>query len=118
MTNEETYLKEKVGNRNPFQVPNGYFEQFANQVMQQLPEREVKKSRIVALRPLLYAAACIVVLVVMGVTWLMPKDAVEPAMAEVNTPLTTAPAENSYFDDAADYAMLDNVAIYACLTEN
>ena len=40
MMNEETYLKENVGTRNPFQVPDGYFEQLTQQVMQQLPERQ------------------------------------------------------------------------------
>ncbi len=30
----EKYIEEKVGKRNPFQVPEGYFEQFASQLMQ------------------------------------------------------------------------------------
>ena len=35
--NDELDLKKMVGNRNPFRVPEGYFEQLAQQVMQQLP---------------------------------------------------------------------------------
>ena len=38
--NDELDLKKMVGNRNPFRVPEGYFEQLTQQVMQQLPERE------------------------------------------------------------------------------
>ena len=28
MTNEEKYLKERVGQENPFRTPEGYFDQF------------------------------------------------------------------------------------------
>ena len=57
--NEEKYIQEKVGNRNPFRVPEGYFDHFADQVMATLPERE-PRARRVWLRPLRYAAAAII----------------------------------------------------------
>lgn len=117
MNNEETYLKETIGTRNPFQVPDGYFEQLTQQVMQQLPERKPQRSRLVALRPWLYAAACVVALFVLGTTTyhFRQQPADEPAPLASSA---VSPADNSYIDAAADYAMIDNVDIYACLTEN
>ena len=67
MMNEEEYLKSKVGNRNPFTVPEGYFEQLAQQVMDRIPattqelKPAPKKTVFKQLRPWLYAAACVCV---------------------------------------------------------
>lgn len=80
--NDELELKKMVGNRNPFRVPEGYFEQLTQQVMQQLPEREqhVAKQQSIApqtnsqprahkvqMRPWLYAAACTALAMMLGV---------------------------------------------------
>ena len=78
--NDELYLKQKVGNRNPFRVPEGYFEQLTEQVMNNLPEVEVAKqesiapvsqsrARKVQMRPWLYAAACSILALAMGVSY-------------------------------------------------
>lgn len=37
---EEDNILRKVGTGNPFQVPDGYFENFTSEVMQRLPEKE------------------------------------------------------------------------------
>ena len=118
--NDELYLKQTVGNRNPFRVPEGYFEQLTEQVMQQLPARAKK----VQMRPWLYAAACSVLALAMGVSYYFlqsqststdaaPMAAVAPAVS-----VTNEASDNSYFEDAADYVMLDNTEIYAYLSEN
>lgn len=52
--NEEKYLEERLTKHNPFQVPEGYFDSFAEQVMNQLPERQ-QEARRVLLRPWMYA---------------------------------------------------------------
>lgn len=127
MENEEKYIREKLGQNNPFRVPEGYFDQLTERVMAQLseqvtaelseqvtaqlPERR-QKSRFVALRPWLYAAACIVVLLVLSVTFLFQRPADDTQQVAANT------VESTYMDEAADYAMLDNAEIYACLSEN
>lgn len=113
MDNEEKYLNQKFGKENPFRVPDGYFDQLTDRVMAQLPERR-KKSRFVTLRPWLYAAACVACVVVLGVTFLSyPTKMEQPenVAAIVNN-------DNTYIDEAADYAMLDNAEIYACLADN
>jgi len=82
--NEEKYIEEKLGKRNPFLVPDGYFDSFADRLMQQLPERPVhdeaspevcKPARMVQMRRWLYAAACAVVLVVGAWVWQSLPDA-------------------------------------------
>ena len=134
--NDELYLKKTVGNRNPFRVPEGYFEQFTEQLMQQLPEREqtVAKhvdmaqqqsdsqlhARKVHMRPWLYAAACTALALMLGVSYYFmqsPATSSESAPVAVVAPATTTP-DYSYIDEVADYAMLDNAEIYACLSEN
>ena len=113
MENEEKYIREKVGQKNPFTVPEGYFDQLTSQVMSQLPERR-QESRVVQLRKWFYAAACVAAVAVMGLTFHFHQQAEDQAVvASVDTNI-----ENSYIDEVADYAMLDNSEIYAYLAEN
>ena len=105
MIEEEKYLRETVGQQNAFRVPEGYFEQFTAQVMEQLPEQQ--KARTTTLRPWLYAAACTVVAMVMGVTYYWHQESADDMMAD-----------GSYYEEVADYAMIDNIDIYACLEDN
>ena len=130
--NDELYLKQTVGNRNPFRVPDGYFDQLTQQVMQQLPEREETvakqlsissqpRARKVQMRPWLYAAACSVLALAMGVSYYFmqsPATSSESAPVAAATPATYVAPDNSYIDDVADYVMMDNAEIYACLCEN
>lgn len=110
---EEKYIKEKFGQQNPFRVPEGYFDQLTERVMNQLPESR-HESRVVRLRSWFYAAACVAALAVTGLTYHFHQQAEEQAMvASVDTN-----TDNTYIDEAADYAMLDNTEIYACLAEN
>ena len=126
MNYEEKEMQVRFGKENPFRVPEGYFDQLADRVMAQLPERDQQaeqislsdrhpKSRLVALRPWFYAAACTIAVVVMGVTFLSHDSAEEQPLASTSTTTNT---ESQYIDDAADYAMLDNAEIYAYLAEN
>ena len=121
--NEEEYLKSKVGNRNPFTVPEGYFEQLAQQVMDRIPAatQEVKpapkKTVFKQLRPWLYAAACVCVGVfTAGVLFNSQND-----NSKELEQMATLEQENinyysdNYIDEEADYAMFDNQEIYACL---
>lgn len=40
MKNEERYIRNKMGDANPFRVPDGYFDSFPSRIMEQLSERE------------------------------------------------------------------------------
>lgn len=125
MEKEEKYIREKMGDKSPFRVPEGYFDQLASRVMSQLPEQETsrpsgqqprRQARLVALRPWLYAAACVIAVVVLTLTFHFHQRVAEPLdqpMAAVS-----APVDDEYIDDVADYVMLDNTEIYAYLAEN
>lgn len=121
MHNEDKELREMFGQQNPFRVPEGYFDTLTERVMSNLPDRkpqEARKSKLVALRPWLYAAACVVVLVVMSVVWLFRQQPDTPQVAVASSVSATSTSDSSYMDEAADYVMLDNAEIYACLSDN
>jgi hypothetical protein len=112
MTNEELYLRNKVGQGNPFKVPEGYFEQLTSQVMNQLPE---KKAKVVPMRRWLYAAACVAAIAVLGLTFMFNN---RQAVEQQSLTASVSAVERDYMDEAADYALIDNAEIYACLSEN
>jgi hypothetical protein len=131
MNYEEKEIKERFGQVNPFRVPDGYFDQLTERVMSQLPEREQTaehvslsssrpKSRLVALRPWMYAAACTVAAVFMGVAlyFHQTKEEQTLANADVNASASTTNTESQYIDEYADYVMLDNAEIHAYLADN
>jgi len=114
MENEVKYIKERVGQDNPFRVPEGYFEQLTQQVMNQLPERQ-QKARTLRLSSWYYVAASIVLLAVMGATVYFHQEEREQQQMAVTVETNT---DNTYIDEVADYAMIDNTEIYACLSDN
>ena len=139
MINEEDFLNSKMGKRNPFTVPEGYFEQLTQQVMDKIPQAvtkemtpltttEVKPARKPAkvavmkrLRPWLYAAACICVGVFIAAIAFNNRSEVtapQPAAQQIaiaNEQTDYDYYSDSYIEEEAEYAMIDNQEIYACL---
>ena len=120
--NEEMYIQEKVGKRNPFRVPEGYFDNLTAQVMQNLPEQPKRRAKSVFMRPVFYAAASVCALLVAGAAWMWHPAAEVTSTAPVQAKAVSQPqqqdATEEYMDEAADYMMLDNHEIYAYLAEN
>ena len=114
---DEKYIEERVGRRNPYQVPEGYFDAFASQLMQQLPERPAKVRQVRMRRSLYIAAACIAAFFISGAAWLFMSQ----PEAQTEVPVQMAAQQESVdetIDEAADYMMLDNHEIYALLSDN
>ena len=111
---EEKYLEELVGKRNPFVVPEGYFEQLTDQVMQSLPERR-PRAKSVWMRPVFYAAASVCALFVCASVWMLWPKASTVSQGQVAE--VVQEPDDAYFNEAADYMMLDNQDIYACLSD-
>lgn len=113
MNKEEQILKNRFGNDNHFTVPEGYFEQFAQQLMEQLPEREARVIKMQPnlwhrLRPAILAAACLAgVVFSVGIYQKSGKQVPADMVAQMDV--------QGYIDldEAADYMMLDNDDIYA-----
>ena len=116
---EEDYLNSKLGKKNPFTVPEGYFEQLTAQVMEKLPEKQVAKTATIKrLRPWFYAAACICIGVfIAGIAFNNNNDEVrkQMQMATAEQEYVESYYSDSYIDEEADYAMVDNQDIYAYL---
>ena len=122
---EEKYLIEKVGKENPFRVPEGYFDTLASQIMAKVEAEGVeardiktgkeKRAKVVWLRPVLYAAASVCALFISVVAYQSYSDQGVAAPAQ-NVVANNQMMMDSYFEEAADYVMLDNQDIYACLS--
>ena len=131
MTNEEAYIRERMGDRSSFKVPEGYFDRLAQQVMERLPKDDsAGEARVVPLtaarasdttahrrwlRPLLYAAAIAVVAVFTAFIFFDRQQDEMTSARAVTAQAQTQPAAPDYFEEAADYVMLDNQDIYAYL---
>lgn len=117
MTSEEKYISQKCGNKQPFRVPEGYFDTLADRIIEQIPKQQTKlgKAVIKQLKPWFYAAACIVVAVFTATMMLQNKKTdTQIAQAEKTTDTETYYSD-TYIDEEADYAMVDNQDIYAYL---
>lgn len=112
MKNEELYLKSQIGKRNPFQVPDGYFDNLTAEVMQQLPKQS-HRGLSLKLRPWMYAAASLVAVFFTATVYLLVPD-----VSNGSQVATTTISTDSYIDEAADYVMADNIDIYACLASD
>ena len=110
MTKEEKRITELAGQQNPFRVPEGYFEGFNERLMARLPRTE--KARTIPLRSRLwrYAAAVAVILGVGSALYWNHDTRSEMAYYEEST-------LEQYYNEALDYAMVDNMEIAAYLTE-
>ena len=123
---EEKYLIEKVGRENPFRVPEGYFDTLTSQIMAQVDAEGVeardiktgkeKRAKTVWLRPVLYAAASVCALFISVVAYQNYSEQGVAAPAQ-NVVANNQTMTDDYFDEAADYVMLDNQDIYACLLD-
>lgn len=130
----EDLLKQKFGQQNHFQVPEGYFDKFMTDIMQQLPEQETtaievklsdtKKAWIRPMRRLAIAAS-FAALLFGAATFYKSGSQSNQASSDMQTAkmekvADSQSAENDeyYIDEMANYAMLDNSDIYAYLIEN
>ena len=122
---EEKYLIEKVGKENPFKVPEDYFDTLSSQIMAKVEAEGVaprdiktakeKRAKTLWLRPVLYAAASVCALFISVVAYQSYSDQGVAAPAQ-NVVANNQMMMDEYFDEAADYVMLDNQDIYACLS--
>jgi len=117
MDREEKYLRQKFGNETPFRVPEGYFENFTAQMMEQLPERPAKTvtlsvSRWQKWRP--YVAAASICAVIFGAGLFYNGHHSD---ATSSSTVAKTPNVESNLEQAADYIMIDNDDIYSYLAD-
>lgn len=114
---EEDIIK-RCGNENPFKVPEGYFEKFTEELMQQLPEEKPKQtiSMWQRVKPWIYMAA-------------MFAGVIGSARLFLGTPVENTPQENESYmssneiipeeaiDTLIEYAIVDDYLLYRYLTD-
>ena len=115
----EKFLEQRLGRKQPFKVPNGYFEDFATQIMDKLPEKELQVIEMKPrgwrrFRPIAYAAASVCAAIFCVGAYLHSGSSENVAQPVANVQKTSA---YSAIDEAADYAMMDNVDFYAYVTD-
>lgn len=126
MIKEEQILKEKFGAENHFTVPDGYFDTFADRLMQQLPEQQVPVVRISLWQrlPLRKIAAAVagVACMATGTLYVVQRTASHAPHAQVahvesheEGDEAVASTEYGTIDEMFDYTMTDNQEIYASL---
>ena len=121
---EQSKIIGQIGKKNPFKVPENYFEDFSAQLEQKLqtipvapaPAPVIKKSFFKAhIQPLLYVAAVITLMT--GISYV----AVQPMLKDLNAEMQLANAEypelseDDYYDLLAEY---DSDEIYELLSMN
>ena len=121
--NEERYLQEKFGRQAPFTVPEGYFDDFATRIMDELPQQQVQQQRTAVkkspyrtimrvLRPIA-VAACLCGVVGGAVIYIARSTATESQAIDMSQYYT----QDYRMEQMADYAMLSKEDFYLYMTE-
>lgn len=118
---EEEKIRKELGMKNPFRVPEGYFEGFTSDLMSRLPEKE--KSDVFRaptlwekVRPWVYMAAMFVgaalIIRVASSRVDVSADEQHPYVTEEITD-----TEMEYIDAVINNSMLDDYSLYVYLTD-
>ena len=117
-------MKERFGKENPFKVPDGYFDHLTERIMENLPEQEVRvidiRSRQTLWQKLslrkIAAAVAVAALLGGGTFWAWQHEGDSKMVAHAKKhEQKTVSSDDAAFNEMADYAMIDNEAIYASL---
>ena len=109
--------------RNPFTVPEGYFDTLTERIMRQIPEEEITLQKAVTVplwRRYGFRAAAAVIGIIMGIgaLALFNQNAIftpqENATASIET--VGSSQQTDAIDQVADYIMCDNHDLYAYLS--
>lgn len=119
---EDTELKNRLGNENPFKVPEGYFENIVPEIMKQLPEAKVQESSEISMwekvKPWVYMVAMFCGLMfglrVMMMDKPLSRDTVS---SNVSMTDTVQGIPDEYIDPILDQAMMDDYTLYMYLTD-
>ncbi|MCM1109483.1 MAG: hypothetical protein NC388_10640 [Clostridium sp.] len=115
MMREENNIRNKMGKSNPFRVPEGYFEQLTDSVLNRLPEQATRpKTRFKTLRLIgsIAAAACGIFLCTTYSTGLFTDQSDKEAFYS----LASDNDDDELLDELLDYSLTDNMEIAYYLT--
>lgn len=119
---EDTELKNRLGNENPFKVPEGYFENIVPEIMKQLPEAKVQESGEISMwekvKPWVYMVAMFCGLM-FGLRVMMMDKPLSRDTVSSNVSMTDSVQgiPDEYIDPILDQAMMDDYTLYMYLTD-
>ena len=118
---EDTFIQEKFGKKQPFKVPADYFEHFADEMMEKLPDEGAKVVKLNARKPWKWAAGLAVAACLCGMIFYLG-NSLGNSTEEANS-FAAMPSQNTNFnddfDDMVDFAMMDVSDIYyACAMDD
>lgn len=117
---EEKYLIKKCGKENPFKTPEGYFENFTRNIMEQLPEKEIQAVPETTLwhriRPWMYMAAMFCGLMFGARLFLHDTETTQEESAS-SLQLFSSTLPDEYIDPIVDQTMMDDYTLYQYLTD-
>lgn len=115
MMKEEKKLQERCGKQNPFSVPEGYFEGFADRIMEQLPERESREVPPITtwqrIKPWIYMAAMFCGLMLSVRMFVGEKASTDNDTTEASE------LADEYIDGIINQTMMDDHTLYQYLTD-
>lgn len=120
MSKVEDKILKMAGRETPFRVPDGYFENLTERIMDGLPEVEekpamkpVRISMWDRVKPWVYMAAMFVgaALIIRVATGITAQDKTVVATSD------DMEWEMSYLDNVMDYSMMDSYQLYVYLSE-
>lgn len=118
MIKEEKKLLERCGKKNPFVVPDGYFENFAENLMEQLPENNSQELPEISMwqriKPWVYMAAMFCGLMFSVRVFVGSPDGDAPA--GVSEVMESSEFPDEYIDPIVKQAMMDDYTLYQYLT--
>lgn len=116
---EEDNILRKAGLKNPFQVPDGYFEHLTSEIMDRLPEKaplEVTPKRVTLwdkVKPWVYMAAMFA-----GAALIIRVASTDPAPhSEAVAEDETEMEEVEFINAMMDNSMMDDYSLYVYLTD-
>lgn len=115
---EEDELLRKCGTKNPFTVPESYFENFTRELMDKLPEKEVVNAQPTIttwqrMKPWVYMAAMFCGLMLSVRVFVGKPSQETPILTAAETEQLT----DEYVETIMDHSMMDDYTLYQYLTD-
>lgn len=118
MIKEEKKILERCGKKNPFVVPDGYFENFAENLMEQLPENHSQEPPEIGMwqriKPWLYMAAMFCGLMLSVRVFVGSPN--EDVPVNVSEAAGNSEFPDEYIDPIVKQVMMDDYTLYQYLT--
>ena len=119
--NEEKDLIKRYGKKQTFKVPEGYFENFAEDLMRKLPEKEMKAPEKIStwtrVKPWVYMAAMFVGLMFTVRLFTNGGKDIHEKAHSADTPVNYTELPDEYIDPIVNQTMMGDYELYKYLTE-